>query len=279
MNEAVIDPVQNRMSEAVVDPVQFERAVQLLAQSHYTVVFTGAGISTPSGIPDFRSPQSGIWRNVNPLEVASIYGFRRHPERFFDWIYPLAEVTVAAQPNPAHVALAQLEQHGHVQAVITQNIDMLHTKAGSRHILEVHGHLRELTCIRCYAVYEAEPYLAKFLASRKMPLCPGCANVLKPNVILFGEQLPVVIWNEARRQARQCDVMLVAGSSLAVAPAGDLPALALGNGAKLIIVNLTETHLDDQADLVFRMNVVDLLPALATAVIESRAAINNEISL
>jgi NAD-dependent deacetylase len=258
------------MNVTDLDSAQFELAVQLLVQSRHAVAFTGAGISTPSGIPDFRSPHSGLWRNVNPLEVASIYGFRRQPEQFYDWIYPLAELTVRAQPNPAHLALAQLESSGPVQAIVTQNIDMLHTKAGSQHILEVHGHLRELTCVRCYRVYESDPFLATFLTTRQMPGCPVCQNVLKPNVILFGEQLPVMVWNEARRQAKQCDLMLVIGSSLAVAPAGDLPAVARSRGARLIIVNLAETHMDGEADLVFRTNVVELLPKLATAVAAAR---------
>jgi NAD-dependent deacetylase len=263
MKNRVIDP-------APINPFQFERAVELLRQSRHTVVFTGAGISTPSGIPDFRSPQSGLWRNADPLRVASIYGFRRAPQEFYDWIYPLAELTMAAQPNAAHLALAELERNGPVKAIITQNIDLLHSKAGSSQVLEVHGHLRELTCIRCYTVYEAEPFMLEFLGSRQAPHCPACANALKPNVILFGEQLPVMVWNEARRQARACDLMLAIGSSLLVAPAGDLPELAQDNGARLIIVNLAETHMDGRADLVFRNNVVDLLPALATAVAESR---------
>jgi NAD-dependent deacetylase len=258
------------MNENIINSSQFQQAADLIASSQNMVALTGAGISTPSGIPDFRSPQSGIWRNVDPFEVASIYGFRRHPDRFYDWIYPLAELTAAAQPNPAHLALAQLESDGVLQAIITQNIDALHTRAGSQTVLEVHGHMRELTCIHCYTVYQANPYLENFLASRQTPYCPACAHALKPNVILFGEQLPVKVWNEARRYSRQCDLMLVVGSSLIVAPAGDLPELALNNGARLIIVNLHETHLDSQADLVFRMDVVDLLPALAAAVSQAR---------
>jgi NAD-dependent deacetylase len=240
-------------------------AVNFLRQSRCAVALTGAGISTPSGIPDFRSPTSGLWRDVDPLEVATIYAFRHRPQAFYDWIQPLARLTVAAQPNPAHLALARLEAHGPLQSVITQNIDMLHTKAGSQVIYEVHGHLREATCLNCYHLYDATPILAEFIATGAVPLCAGCGGVLKPNVILFGEQLPVKILQQAQQAARNCDLMLVIGSSLEVAPAGDLPLLAKKAGARIIIVNYEPTHLDYLADVVIHADVVDVLPQLAAA--------------
>jgi NAD-dependent deacetylase len=242
-----------------------EQAVALLMQSRHAIALTGAGISTPSGIPDFRSPDSGVWRNSNPMEVATIYAFRHRPQAFYDWIRPLAKLTLLAEPNAAHLALAEMEASGLLKCVITQNIDMLHTRAGSQTIYEVHGHLRQATCLHCYHVYDAAPIISDFVASGVAPLCTGCGGVLKPNVILFGEQLPVRILQQAQREAKRCDVMLVAGSSLEVAPAGDLPLLARQQGARLIFINYEETHLDSLADICIHADVVDVLPVLAAA--------------
>jgi NAD-dependent deacetylase len=168
-----------------------QQAAALLKRSQYTVAFTGAGISTASGIPDFRSKESGLWNNVDPFTVASIYGFRQNPEAFYKWIHPLTRMTLDAKPNQAHAALAKLESQGILKAVITQNIDMLHMRAGSKTVYELHGHLREATCVKCFGVYPAEPMIAQFLEDCRVPLCPGCGGIMKPNIILFGEQLPV----------------------------------------------------------------------------------------
>lgn len=241
---------------------EIEYAQALIAQASHVVALTGAGISTPSGIPDFRSPDSGLWSQADPFEVASLYGFRRRPQDFYDWIQPLARLTLAARPNPAHEALAHLEAHGPLKGIITQNIDMLHQKAGSQVVYELHGHMREMTCLRCFAVVPAGPILEAWLATGDVPHC-SCGGVLKPNVILFGEQLPVSIFNEAKRQARSCDLMLVAGSSLEVAPAGDLPLLAKEQGARLVIVNYGVTCYDEMADVVIHADVADVLPRLA----------------
>ncbi len=242
-----------------------ERAASLLGDARHAIALTGAGMSTRSGIPDFRSPGSGIWEQVDPLEVASIFAFRRSPETFFNWIRPMARQLLTAQPNPAHLALAQLEATGLIQAVITQNIDGLHQKAGSRRVLEVHGHLREATCIRCYHVFVTEQFAPAFLADGGVPRCPDCGNVLKPNVILYGEQLPATVMWEAQRYTRQCDLMLVAGSSLEVVPACDLPRLARQHGARLILVNLQPTYMDDQADVILHADVTDILPQIVQA--------------
>ncbi|NLF64818.1 MAG: NAD-dependent deacylase [Chloroflexi bacterium] len=238
------------------------RAQAILRDAQHLIALTGAGISTPSGIPDFRSPDSGLWTHADPLEVASIYAFRQHPQDFYDWIHPLAARTVAAQPNAAHTALAQMERYGPLRAVITQNIDLLHTRAGSETVLEIHGHLREMTCLRCFEIVPAEAILQEFLVAAEVPHC-SCGGVLKPNVILFGEQLPVRTLNRAKKEIQTADTMLVVGSSLEVAPAGDLPLLALANGARVIIVNLEPTYLDPQADVVIHADVVEVLPRLA----------------
>jgi NAD-dependent deacetylase len=242
---------------------KINQALNILKGARHVVALTGAGISTHSGIPDFRSPESGLWDRFDPMKVASIAAFKQNPQDFYAWIRPLAQKIMTARPNPAHLALAKMEQFGPLQAVITQNIDVLHTKAGSKTIYEVHGHLREATCMHCLQTYQTAMVLSDYLADGQIPYCPGCGGILKPNIILFGEILPVTVMNRAKRHVRDCDVMIVAGSSLEVAPAGDLPMLAKYGGAKLIIVNLGETHLDDMADVLLHADVVDVLPRLA----------------
>jgi NAD-dependent deacetylase len=227
------------------------QAAQMIAQSQHIVAFTGAGISTDSGIPDFRSQESGLWQNADPMTVASIYGFRRDPQAFYDWVRPLGEVTLNAAPNPAHDALVDLEQSHNLKSIITQNIDMLHTRAGSSTIFELHGHMREATCIHCFSVYDGEVVMKQFLQDGAVPKCSKCrTGVLKPNVILFGEQLPIRELQGAKEAAHQCDLMLIIGSSLEVAPASEIPLLAQRTGAKIIIVNLEKTYMDAEADVV-----------------------------
>jgi len=226
------------------------------------VALTGAGISTPSGIPDFRSPGSGLWSKFDPFEVASIYAFKRRPQDFYDWIHPIAKKTFEAEPNVAHLALAQMESNGSLKGVITQNVDMLHTRAGSKSVYEVHGHLREMTCLVCYEVYPSGPLLESFIESGEMPVCDKCQGVLKPNVILIGEQLPIRVMNEVNRMTRACDLMLVVGSSLEMAPVGDLPVVAVHSGARLIIINNEPTGIDHLANVVIHADVVDVLPRM-----------------
>ncbi len=239
------------------------QAIEHLQHAQKVVALTGAGVSTPSGIPDFRSPTSGVWEQHDPFEVASIYAFREHPENFYEWIRPLARLTLEAQPNPAHLALADLENFGPLEALITQNIDMLHHRAGSRNVFEVHGHLRSVTCMGCASNYPAKDLLADFVVSGDMPRCMRCKHVLKPDIVLFGELLPMRTLKAAQMYTLASDLMLVAGSSLEVAPAGDLPALAKQTGARLIIVNKEETHVDEQADVVIRADAAEILPQLA----------------
>lgn len=237
-------------------------AAHLFRAANSLVAFTGAGLSTPSGIPDFRSPHSGMWEKSDPMTVASIFGFRQNPQAFYNWVRPLARLTMDAQPNPAHFALARLEALGKLKSVITQNIDMLHERAGNHKIYELHGHLREATCIHCFKVYPAKPILERFMEDGIVPLCRECGGILKPNVILFGEQLPIRQLQGAREAVRNCDLLIVLGSSLEVAPASDLPVMAKQAGAKLIIINLEKTHLDSMADLVIHADVAEAMPAI-----------------
>ena len=244
------------------------RTAELLRGADYAVALTGAGHSTPSGIPDFRSPDSGLWTRVDPLAVATLFAFRLRPQAFYDWIRPLARVMLEAQPNPAHYALAQLEAAGLLKSVITQNIDGLHQKAGSQQVHEVHGHMHEATCIRCYQVVPSDNLIAEFVESGQLPRCT-CGGVMKPNVILFGEQLPLNVLTAARQDTMDCDLMLVIGSSLTVEPVADLPLLALGHGAKLIIVNYQGTHLDKRADVLIRADLAEVMPRVADKAINS----------
>jgi NAD-dependent deacetylase len=241
------------------------RAVHLLREARYPIALTGAGVSTRSGIPDFRSPGTGLWEEANPMEVASIYAFRSRPEAFYAWIRPLVEVLLDARPNPGHTALAELEAQGCLKAIITQNIDALHQEAGSREVLELHGHLREAVCIDCYEIMPTEELLDKFLTTGEIPRCPVCNGVMKPNAVLFGEQLPIKVVNAAMMHIAQADLMLVAGSSLEVMPASHLPLRVHEQKGQIIIVNLTPTYIDKIAEVVIRADVADVLPRIAQA--------------
>lgn len=238
--------------------------VELLHHAVYAVALTGAGISRPSGIPDYRSPDSGLWSRHNPYEVGSIQGFRYQPARFYDWIRPLATLILNAQPNPAHLALARLETIGILKSVITQNIDLLHGRAGSKTVYEVHGHIREVTCISCFTIYPAQDFLSPFLNNDQadIPRCPKCGGVLKPNVILFGEQLPAQILLRAEQDTRRADMMIVAGSSLEVFPVADLPRRVKEHGGSLVLINLEPTSYDKMADVVIHADVADILPRI-----------------
>jgi len=247
------------------DTDRIARAARLLREARYAVALTGAGISTPSGIPDFRSPGSGLWERVDPVAVASLYAFRRSPEAFYDWIRPLAELLRDAVPNPGHLALARLEAAGYLRAVITQNIDDLHQAAGSVEVLEVHGHLRSATCIDCYRARPTTGLLRRFVRDRNMPCCPACGGVMKPDVVLFGEQLPIDVINAARAHVDSADLMLVAGSSLEVEPVSRLPMRIHSQGGRLIVVNLGSTYIDEAADVVIHGDVATVLPRIARA--------------
>jgi len=242
-------------------------AADLFRQSKHAVLLTGAGLSTPSGIPDFRSTGTGLWSRDEPMEVASLSTFRTAPERFFAWFHPLASQIYNAQPNPAHFALAGLEKAGRIHSIITQNIDMLHQKAGSESVIEMHGTMKTLTCTQCYHREDAALHLNSFVAQGKIPRCPKCGQLLKPDVILFGEQLPQAAWFKAQREARQCDLMLVVGSSLEVLPVAGLPMQALDRGAHLIIVNNAPTYINIRADAVFTEDAAVIIPAIAEKVL------------
>ncbi|HWG55383.1 MAG TPA: NAD-dependent deacylase [Gaiellaceae bacterium] len=220
-----------------------ERLAGLIRTHQPCVVLTGAGVSTESGIPDFRSA-GGIWAEFDPLEVASIDGFRRDPTRVWEFYRLRLSLLADAQPNDGHRALARLEQLGLVRAVVTQNVDGLHQAAGSADVVEVHGSIRGAVCIRCGSRYAADEVGARL----PVPHC-DCGEVLKPGVVMFGELLPVAALERASELARAARLLLVVGSTLEVHPVGSLPFETLRRGGSLAIVNRGPTALDEEADL------------------------------
>jgi NAD-dependent protein deacetylase/lipoamidase len=229
----------------------------LIAARGPAVVLTGAGMSTESGIPDFRSA-AGLWAEVDPFEVASIDAFRRDPVRVWRWYGPRIDGLLAARPNAGHEALAALERAGHVRAVLTQNIDTLHARAGSASVVELHGSIASFACPACGAREPLDAVLAQ-LRDREAPLCPGCGTILKPGVVMFGELLPVDAFARAERLAREAGVMVVVGSSLQVWPVAGLPAETLSAGGALAVLNEEATPFDEEAALVVRARAGEVL--------------------
>ena len=219
------------------------RLADLIRTHQPCVVLTGAGISTESGIPDFRSA-GGIWAQYDPLEVASLEGFRRDPARVWEFYERRLAVLADAAPNEGHLALAQLERLGLIEAVITQNVDGLHQAAGSREVVEVHGSIRSAVCLRCGAPTSFEQVLERL----PLPVCE-CGEILKPGVVMFGELLPVAVLEWARELCAAARLLVVVGSSLEVHPVAALPYETLRQGGALAIVNRDRTPQDNRADL------------------------------
>jgi NAD-dependent deacetylase len=227
------------------------------------VVLTGAGISTESGIPDFRSP-SGIWAQYDPMEYATISAFRRDPGKVWEFYALRFEALTSAEPNEGHRALAELERRGLVRAVVTQNIDTLHERAGSRDVVEVHGSIREAECPACSErVPLAE--VVELLRDRPAPPCPRCGEILKPGVVMFGELLPEREIDRAFELAGEAGLLLVVGSSLEVHPVAGLPDTTLMAGGEVAIVNRGPTPYDGAASLRMETGAGETLAALAAA--------------
>ena len=237
-----------------------ERLAELLRERQPCVVLTGAGISTESGIPDFRSAE-GIWTRYDPAEVAHIDAFRRDPARVWEF-YGLRLAAVGqAEPNAGHRALARLEEQGWIRAVITQNVDGLHRRAGSRVVVEVHGSLREAECVQC----RVRVPMSDAVASLPLPRCPECGEILKPGVVMFGELLPAPAIERAQELAAEAGLLLVVGSSLEVHPVANLPEETLAAGGALAIVNRGGTPWDSRAEVVLHGGAGRTLSALAAA--------------
>ena len=245
-------------------PDQAERLAELIRESSCTVALTGAGISVPSGIPDFRTPGEGLWETVDPMEVAHIDAFRRDPATFWGFYRPRLHSLGDVQPNAAHAALAELERRGLLEAVITQNIDTLHHKAGSERVIEVHGSIRTSSCQECgerFPLSEVEQLFADDGAAR----CSACEGPVKPDVVLFGELLPAQAMGDAEALAARAELMLCVGSSLEVYPVAGLPELTLASGGEIAIVTKRGTPYDREARLKLDGDVVEELGAVLAA--------------
>lgn len=243
---------------------QVERLAELIRESRSTVVLTGAGVSVPSGIPDFRSPGTGLWENVDPIEVAHIDVFERDPARFWTYYRPRLQTLGDKQPNRAHLALAELERRGLVAGVVTQNIDRLHRAAGSREVVEVHGTIETSSCRACAASFGLEE-VEELFDDDGVAVCSSCGGAVKPDVVLFGELLPEAAMARAQELAERAELMICVGSSLAVYPVAGLPQLTLGRGGRLAIVTKGETPYDADAELKLEGEVDEELAALVEA--------------
>jgi len=223
-----------------------DRLAELIRSAGSVVALTGAGISVPSGIPDFRTPGKGIWEKVDPMEVAHISAFRRDPARFWHFYGSRFASLEGKQPNGAHLALAELERAGRLDAVITQNIDRLHRKAGTRRLIEVHGSIEHSSCLACHMQFPLEEVRGRLAADGALPRC-DCGEPLKPDVVLFGELLPEAAIEEAHALAEAADLMLCIGSSLEVYPVAGLPDVTLRSGGRIAIVTQGPTPFDGLA--------------------------------
>lgn len=245
----------------MIDEKQITDAANIIKESNYIVVFTGAGISTESGIDDFRS-EGGLWSRYDPAIYASYHYFLDDPSKFWEMHNELEGLVSDAQPNPAHNAIAELEKLGKLKAIITQNVDMLHQKAGSgkfgAKIYELHGQYGTLECIKCRKEFHYEEIDTKNV---KYPVCE-CSGFIKPKVVLFGESLPIRVMEDAMNACRECDCFLMIGSSLVVSPANFMPSIAKQYGASIIFINRESTFMDNLADIFLQGSASEIFTAL-----------------
>lgn len=261
-------PAESFNGERVVDGLTTgpARLAELIREAESVVVLTGAGISVPSGIPDFRSPGTGLWENVDPMEVAHIDAWRGDPDRFWGFYGDRFASLIDKRPNAAHQAVAELERRGLVDAVVTQNIDRLHRLAGTLRLIEVHGSIEWSLCMECGGRVDIGRVVELLRSGGGgAPECPACAMPLKPDVVLFGELLPEAALREAHALAAEADLMLAIGSSLEVHPVASLPAITRARGGRLALVTQGPTPYDGDADVKLGGDVVAELEAVLAA--------------
>lgn len=248
----------------------YQRFSEMLLKSRYAIALTGAGISVESGIPDFRS-RNGLWSRYNPAEYAYIDSFQHNPGKVWKMLVEMDTLFAGAKPNAAHIALSELEKLGIIKAVVTQNIDSLHQRAGSVEVVEFHGHFRSLHCSSCFKMYGREEISLDSLP----PLC-SCGGVLRPDIVFFGEGIPPEAYSRAVREAERCDLMLVVGTSASVAPASHLPRIAKKRGARLLEINpisselsgsITDLHIMEPAGMALN-NVLRIIKQMRQPVEE-----------
>ncbi|MFW5789750.1 MAG: NAD-dependent protein deacylase [Halanaerobium sp.] len=243
-----------------MEMAKIKQAAEMIQKADYPVVLTGAGISAESGVPTFRG-KSGLWEKYDPEKAVSISGFRRDPEPFWNFAQELL-LENDIQPNPGHKALAELENSGFIKKIITQNIDFLHQRAGSKEVLELHGSLNKAVCLNCNKKYEWQE-LVPVIKAGEIPECDNCkSKKIKPEIVFFGERLPEEEINQAWQAARKSDLMIVIGTSLAVYPVASLPSVTKENGGDLIYINVDSGQQDYLFDLIIKGKAGEVLPEI-----------------
>lgn len=240
---------------------KIEKLHRMITTSTNTVVLSGAGISTESGIPDYRSPNTGLWEKMDQ-SIVSLEGFLNNPQKYYTFALELYPTRSKAEPNIAHIMLAKLEKEGLVSGVITQNVDGLHKKAGSKNVYELHGSLREVICLNCREQESMDAIIEGVKKGKNPPVCKKCEGLLKPKAVFFGEGLPEEEWKSALNLLERADFLMVLGTSLQVYPVNQLPRVALGQGAKMAIINIQDTPFDVEADLVIQEKIGEVFSEL-----------------
>jgi NAD-dependent deacetylase len=244
-----------------------KKFAELILGSKKIVALTGAGMSTESGIADFRSPGTGLWEKVDPYEYASIDSYIAHPTKNLEFMIETGKAIFSARPNKGHKALTRLQKLGKLKGVLTQNIDRLHQKAKTNNIIEFHGNVMEAKCLSCGKVFPITTMVNQVLQG-KSPFCEDCNGILKPNAIFFGELLESEVLAAADKMIVDCDLLIVLGSSLVVYPVAWYPQKALSLGAKLAIINIQETDIDSKAEMVIHEKIGDIFPKIVSLVEE-----------
>jgi len=245
---------------------KIEKLAKLILDSKKIVALTGAGMSTESGIADFRSPGTGLWEKIDPYEFASIHSYVANTGRNLEFMLETGKNIFRARSNKGHKALTKLQKLGKLEGVLTQNIDRLHHKARTKNIIEFHGNAYEAKCMTCGRVYEITFMVNQVMKGNYSPSCENCRGMLKPNAIFFGEPLESKTLEAADHMLENCDLLLVLGSSLVVYPVAFYPQKALSIGAKLAIINIQETDMDSLAEVVIHEKIGDILPKVLSIV-------------
>ncbi len=245
---------------------KIQNFARLILDANNIVTLTGAGLSTESGIPDFRSPGTGLWEKVNPDEFASIHSYVSDTKKNLDFMLELGKTIFKAKPNKGHKMLTKLQKMNKLDGILTQNVDGLHQKAHSKNVVELHGTAYEAICMGCSKVYPITIMIDQVMRGYNTPSCEVCSGLLKPNAIFFGESLRSKTLSQADKMIEKCDLLIVLGSSLLVYPVAFYPRKALSLGSKLAIINIQETDIDASADVVIHDMIGDVFPRIVSIV-------------
>lgn len=250
------------------DEKEIEQFADLILQADKIVALTGAGMSTESGIPDFRSPETGLWSKLDVDEFASINSYIDHPEKNLETMLELGTTIFRAKPHAGHKALTRLQKLDKLEAVLTQNIDGLHQKAKTKNVVEFHGNVNESICMDCGKVYPITRLINQVIRESRRPKCQNCGGLLKPNAVFFGEMLDSEILRKADEYVALCDLLIVLGSSLVVYPVAFYPSKAASSGSDLAIINIQPTEVDPYAEVVIHGKIGEYLPKIVDRVEE-----------